>query len=137
MDYNKFNNNKFNNNKIDSKIDSKIDNKDLPVLKCYKCKRGIYIYERVQKFQPFSNLSNSIFTHNYCFNCSDKNAVLVRIDNSLDNSRYMKLVDLHNNLFKISNINIFKDFENFAKWVSNIKVGEPGYQYLKSNNYIK
>jgi hypothetical protein len=113
------------------------NNKEQTVLKCYKCKRGIYIYERVQKFQPFSNLSNSIFIHNYCFNCSDKNAILVRIDNSLDNNRYMKLVDLHNKLFKISNINIFKDLEKFANWVSKVKIGEQGYQYLKSNNYIK
>ena len=47
-----------------------------------------------------------------------------RIDNSIDNNRYMKLVDLHNNLFHISNINVFKDFEKFTKWVSNIKLGE-------------
>ena len=76
-----------------------MDNKEKPVLKCDKCKRGIYIYERVQKIKPYQNLSNSIFIQNYCFNCSDKNSIMVRNDNSIDNNRYMKLVDLHNNLF--------------------------------------
>ena len=46
------------------------------------------------------------------------------------------MVDIHNNLGKISNINIFTHFNEMVKWISERKETDIGYKWLKDNGYI-
>lgn len=114
-----------------------IENKEQPVLYCHKCHKGIYIHEKVQKKYMYPNLRGDIFIHIFCSKCADKGNCFYRIDNEPNKSiKYMNIVDIHNNLGNIAGINIFKEFDDFVKWISQKKMGDEGYDWLKKKGYI-
>ena len=104
-----------------------IENNEKPVLYCHKCNIGIYIREKVQKKYMYPNLRGDIFINNFCSQCADKGHCFYRIDNEPNKSiNYMNIVD----------INIFKEFDVFVKWISQRKMGDEGYDWLKKKGYI-
>ena len=105
------------------------------VLKCYKCHRGIYSNEKIELKYIYPNLKNDLFLIKICFECSDKKNFLNKIEN-FNSNKYMNMVDIHNNLGKISNINIFTHFNEMVKWISERKETDLGYKWLKDNGYI-
>ena len=105
------------------------------VLQCYKCRRGIYSNEKIQLKYFYPNLRSDLFLMELCSSCSDKGKCLYKIENIDYKDRYMNIIDIHNNLGKISGINIFTQFNEMVKWISERKETDLGYNWLKNKGY--
>ena len=98
---------------------------------CFKCNRIIKIHEKIELKYIYPNLMDDLFLIKICNLCSNKCFYKIEYLNN-----YMKLVDIHNNLGKISDINIFTDFDKMAKWISTRKKNDKGFEWLKNKGYI-
>ena len=112
-------------------------------LQCFHCHRNINFDELFEFRYIYPNLKGDIFLIRICNLCSSSSKCIYK-DKENDNDMYLKLkiknnmekVKIHNSLGEISGINIFKDFDKMAKWISERKLGDEGYKWLLDNNYL-
>ena len=112
-------------------------------MKCFYCNNSININDLYELKYIFPKLRGNLFLINVCQLCSDTICVYRNLSRQNEfHYEYMKInnnmekIKIHNYLGSISGINIFKDFEKIAKWISERKKGDQGYQWLIDNNYL-